>query len=83
MKFEIAVHLLIMIVYARVFRPGTSRQITFCPPPPPEKLLNSIIYFLIGQLALKSSSALIVGVGGLGCPAGVYLAAAGLGTHIS
>lgn len=32
-----------------------------------------------GQLKLKSSSVLIVGCGGLGCPSSMYLAAAGVG----
>ncbi|EPY54055.1 URM1 activating enzyme [Schizosaccharomyces cryophilus OY26] len=35
---------------------------------------------LPGQLALKNSSVLIIGVGGLGCPAAQYIAAAGIGT---
>ncbi|GFT96542.1 adenylyltransferase and sulfurtransferase MOCS3 [Nephila pilipes] len=32
-----------------------------------------------GQIALKQTSVLIVGAGGLGCPVGIYLAAAGIG----
>ncbi|GFY55793.1 adenylyltransferase and sulfurtransferase MOCS3 [Trichonephila inaurata madagascariensis] len=32
-----------------------------------------------GQVALKQTSTLIVGAGGLGCPVGIYLAAAGIG----
>src|SRR5690606_12138311 len=33
-----------------------------------------------GQARLKSSRVLLVGAGGLGCPVGLYLAAAGIGS---
>ncbi len=36
-----------------------------------------------GQLKLKNSKVLVVGAGGLGCPALAYLAGAGIGMHLS
>ena len=49
-------------------------------------MFNSVVISEItglpGQIKLKRSSVVVVGAGGLGCPALQYLAAAGIGEHI-
>jgi adenylyltransferase/sulfurtransferase len=41
--------------------------------------LRDQVLTYVGQLRLKSSSVLIIGAGGLGCPAAAYIAGAGVG----
>jgi adenylyltransferase and sulfurtransferase len=38
---------------------------------------------LPGQIKLQSASVIVVGAGGLGCPALQYLAASGIGVYLS
>ena len=55
--------------------------VPYCPFSP--GLVNSFSYICTGQAKLQASSVLIVGAGGLGCPAAAYLAAAGVGKFYS